>query len=255
MIVRVSRADLSKKPADVAAMFDAVSARYDRTNAVLSIGNDALWRAATTRAVAPRADEHILDLAAGTGTSSESLARSGAHVTAADFSQGMLEVGRRRHIDNPRIRFVFADAMALPFPDGSFDAVSMSFGLRNVEQPKAALAELFRVTRPGGRIVICEFSTPPSGFLRWGYGVYLDRVLPLVSKVSSSNAPAYDYLGESIQSWPNQETLAEWMREAGFIMVAHRNLTFGTVALHRGVKPSAGNGSSAESVEGPGGIA
>ena len=236
--MRVSRADLNKKPADVAAMFDAVSARYDRTNAVLSVGNDALWRAATTRTVSPRAGEHILDLAAGTGTSSESLARSGAHVTAADFSQGMLEVGRRRHIDNPRIRFVFADAMALPFPDASFDAVTMSFGLRNVEDPKAALAELFRVTRPGGRIVICEFSTPPNSFLRWGYNVYLDRVLPLVSKITSSNAPAYDYLGESIQGWPDQATLAGWLRDAGFVQVAHRNLTFGTVALHRGVRPA-----------------
>ncbi len=187
---------------------------------------------------APRIGEHILDLAAGTGTSSESLARSGAHVTAADFSQGMLEVGRRRHIDNPRIRFVFADAMALPFPDASFDAVTISFGLRNVEDPKIALAELFRVTRPGGRIVICEFSTPPAPLIRLGYRIYLENVLPLVSSFTSSNAPAYDYLNESIQGWPDQATLSSWLRDAGFAQVAHRNLTLGTVALHRGVRPA-----------------
>jgi demethylmenaquinone methyltransferase/2-methoxy-6-polyprenyl-1,4-benzoquinol methylase len=235
----VNKADLSKRGADVAAMFDQVSARYDRTNTVLSVGNDRIWRAATTRAVAPRDGERILDLAAGTGTSSAALARSGATVVAADFSDGMLDVGRSRHAGNPNIEFVHADAQALPFGDGEFDAVTMSFGLRNVQEPKKALAELFRVTKPGGRLVLCEFSTPPVRLIRRGYALYLKRVLPLVSRVTSSNAPAYDYLGDSIRDWPDQRALSSWIREAGFEDVGYRNLTAGVVALHRGRRPAA----------------
>jgi demethylmenaquinone methyltransferase/2-methoxy-6-polyprenyl-1,4-benzoquinol methylase len=236
----VSSADLTKKPADVAAMFDRVSRRYDRTNAVLSGGNAALWRIATVRAVAPRPGERILDLAAGTGTSSEALARSGARVVAADFSKGMLAVGRARHQDESRVEFVFADALALPFGDDEFDAVTISFGLRNVADPHRALAELYRVAKPGARIVICEFSKPPLAPLRAAYFAYLEHAMPTISKIASSNAPAYDYLGDSIKAWADQTTLAAWMREAGFKQVRYRNLTGGIVALHRGVKPAAG---------------
>jgi len=218
-------------------MFDTVSKGYDRTNSLLSVGNDSLWRAATTRAVAPKRGERILDLAAGTGTSSAALARSGAHVVAADFSTGMLEVGRERHGSIPNLVFVHADALDLPFADGEFDAVTMSFGLRNVEDTHKALSELFRVTAPGGRIVICEFSTPPAALVRFGHRLYLRGVMPLLSKMSSTNAPAYDYLGDSILDWPDQATLAAWIRDAGFVDVAYRNLTAGVVALHRGTKP------------------
>jgi len=231
------RADLSKKPGQVSAMFDEVSSAYDRTNTLLSVGNDQLWRVATTRAVAPVAGERILDLAAGTGTSSAALAASGAHVVAADFSEGMLEVGRRRHAGNPRIEFVHADATALPFDDDSFDAVTISFGLRNVVEPKKGLDELLRVLKPGGRIVICEFSTPPVPLVRRGYDLYMKAVAPSLVKIVSSNASAYEYLNESIQAWPDQETLSSWLRSAGFGSVEHRNLTAGIVALHRGVKP------------------
>jgi demethylmenaquinone methyltransferase/2-methoxy-6-polyprenyl-1,4-benzoquinol methylase len=233
----VTTADLSKKPAAVSAMFDDVAAGYDRTNNWLSGGNAYLWRISTTRAINPQANERILDLAAGTGTSSVAIAKSGAHVVAADFSPGMLEVGRAKHGANPLVEFIQADATELPFADNEFDAVTMSFGLRNVVQPKKALSELFRVTKPGGRIVICEFSTPPVGFVRAGYNIYLRQVMPLVAKVSSSNSDAYTYLADSIEDWPNQPTLATWMREAGFKDVAYRNLTAGVVALHRGVKP------------------
>lgn len=218
-------------------MFDAVSTRYDRTNSVLSVGNDVVWRAATTKAVAPRRGERILDLAAGTGTSSASLAKSGADIVAADFSEGMLEVGRQRNADIPNLSFVFADALTLPFADDEFDAVTISFGLRNVEDTHRALAELFRVTKPGGRIVICEFSRPVNSVLRFGHRIYLRAAMPVLSKLSSSNAPAYDYLGDSIFDWADQPTLASWMREAGFADVAYRNLTGGVVALHRGTKP------------------
>lgn len=233
-----NRADLGKDPKRVSGMFDQVAAAYDRTNTVLSLGNDRFWRVATLRAVAPQRGERILDLAAGTGTSSMAFVPSGAHVVAADFSRGMIEEGRRRHSDVPNLEFVQADATDLPFADGEFDAVTMSFGLRNVIDPRRALRELRRVTRPGGRIVVCEFSHPPSRAFNGLYRFYNDRVLPIVAKAVSSNAEAYDYLNESIRDWPDQPTLAGWMRDAGWDDVAYRNLTFGIVALHRGIRPA-----------------
>lgn len=232
-----NRADLGKDPARVSGMFDQVAPAYDRTNTVLSLGNDRFWRVATTRAVAPRPGQRILDLAAGTGASSVSLARSGAEVIAADFSPGMIAEGRRRHGGIPNLSFVQADATDLPFDDAEFDAVTMSFGLRNVHDPRAALRELRRVTKPGGRIVICEFSHPPARAFAELYRFYNGRILPLVAKAVSSNAEAYDYLNESIRSWPDQRTLSGWLREAGWTDVAYRNLSFGIVALHRGIAP------------------
>lgn len=236
------RADLHKDPARVSGMFDEVARGYDRTNTVLSLGNDRFWRAATTRAVAPRRGQRILDLAAGTGASSVALARSGAEVVAADFSPGMIAEGERRHGAGspgggiPNLTFVRADATALPFDDGEFDAVTMSFGLRNVNDPKRALEELLRVTKPGGRLVVCEFSHPPSRGFNGLYRFYNNRVLPVVAKAVSSNADAYDYLNESIRDWPDQPTLSAWIREAGWSDVAYRNLSMGIVALHRGFK-------------------
>ncbi|MDD9153706.1 demethylmenaquinone methyltransferase [Plantibacter flavus] len=234
----MNRADLSKQPEQVSAMFDDVSTKYDRMNAVLSVGNDALWRIATTRAVGPAAGERILDLAAGTGTSSAALARNGAQVVAADFSPGMIAVGRDKYADRSDIQFVEADATDLPFADEEFDATTISFGLRNVVRPKDALAEMLRVTKPGGRIVICEFSTPTLAPMRAAYNLYLERVMPLVAGVASSNAEAYTYLNDSIRAWPSQPELATWLREAGYEHVAYRNLTGGIVALHRGLKPA-----------------
>ncbi|MFF1877054.1 class I SAM-dependent methyltransferase [Leifsonia sp. NPDC058230] len=233
----MSKADLSKQPEQVAAMFDEVSTHYDRTNNVLSMGNAVLWRVATTRAVDPRAGERILDVAAGTGTSSASLAKNGARVVAADFSAGMIEVGRVRQAANPFVEFVQADATALPFADGEFDAVTISFGLRNIVDPKQALAEFLRVTKPGGRLVICEFSQPPVPLIRAGYSAYLRYGMPVLARVASSNPAAYDYLMDSIEAWPSQLVLADWLREAGYEDVAYRNLTAGIVALHRGRKP------------------
>lgn len=216
-------------------MFDEVAKGYDRTNGVLSMGNSALWRHAVVAAIAPQPGERILDLAAGTGTSSAALARSGAHVVAADFSHGMLEVGRRRH---PELDFVHADAMHLPFGDAEFDVATISFGLRNIEDPRAALAEMHRVLKPGGRLLICEFSTPPIRVVRAGYNAYMKYVMPAVVGASSSNPEAYTYLAASIADWPDQAALAAWIRAAGFTGVAHRNLTAGVVALHRGRTPA-----------------
>lgn len=234
-----NRADLGKDPGRVSGMFDQVAPGYDRTNSVMTFGNDAFWRAATTRAVAPRPGERVLDLGAGTGSSSASLARSGADVVAADFSPGMLAEGRRRHGHVPHLTFVQADATDLPFADGEFDAVTMSYSLRNVQQPRRALAELFRVAKPGGRIVINEFSTPPSPAFRALYRFYNAQVLPRVARLAGTNGEAYDYLNESIRDWPDQKRLSAWIREAGWTEVAYRNLSFGIVALHRGLKPAA----------------
>ncbi|MEP6481603.1 MAG: demethylmenaquinone methyltransferase [Rhodoglobus sp.] len=230
----MSKADMSKRPDEVASMFDAVAKNYDRTNSVLSGGNAILWRAAMVRAIEPAAGERILDVAAGTGTSSVALQKNGATVVALDFSAGMVAEGRRKH---PKIEFVEGDATKLPFGDNEFDAVTISFGLRNVSEPKLALGEMYRVLKPGGRVVVCEFSKPPVPIFRAGYYTYLQYVMPTIADRVSSNPDAYSYLAESIKAWPDQGKLSQWLRAAGFTRVAYRNLTAGIVALHRGTKP------------------
>ena len=214
-------------------MFDGVARRYDLTNTVLSGGQDRWWRRCTRAAVAAGAGERVLDLAAGTAVSTVELARSGAWCVAADFSLGMLRAGRHRAVP-----LVGADALALPFADEAFDAVTISFGLRNVADPDAALVELARVTRPGGRLVVCEFSTPTFAPFRTVYLEYLMRALPALARRVSSNPEAYVYLAESIRAWPDQRALAERVAAAGWTDVGWRNLTGGVVALHRAVKPA-----------------
>lgn len=218
-------------------MFDEVSPRYDLLNDVLSVYNSRLWRHATVRAVGARKGMRVLDLAAGTGTSSAALAAHGAQVVAADFSHGMLEEGRRRQAGNELIEFEWADATDLPFEDNSFDAATISFGLRNVQDPQLALRELFRVTKPGGRLVICEFSTPPLAIIRGPYNFYSKNCLPRIAGLFGAPSEAYEYLTESIASWPKQRELAAWLSEAGFERTGYRNLTGGIVALHRGFVP------------------
>ncbi|RMI40017.1 demethylmenaquinone methyltransferase [Streptomyces triticirhizae] len=230
----MTRASLEKQPKDVAAMFDAVAARYDLTNDILAMGQNRRWRKAVVRAVDPRPGECVLDLAAGTGTSSEPFAAAGAFTVPCDFSQGMLAAGKRR---TPWLPFTAGDATRLPFADDSFDAVTVSFGLRNVADPDLALREMLRVTRPGGRLVVCEFSHPTWAPFRTVYTEYLMRALPAVASRVSSSPDAYVYLAESIRAWPDQPALARRVREAGWERPAWRDLTGGVVALHRGFKP------------------
>ncbi len=214
-------------------MFDRVAPRYDLVNSLASLGQDRGWRRATVAAVAPEPGQRILDLAAGTGTSSAPLAAAGAMVVPLDMSLGMLAEGRRRQ---PGLPFVAGDALALPFADAVFDAVTISFALRNVSDTAGALAEMLRVTRPGGRVVVCEFSTPPQRWFRAAYRTFLGTALPAVAR-ASANPVAYDYLAESILAWPDQQGLADLLYAAGWGDVAHRDLSGGIVALHRARRP------------------
>ncbi|MFF1919111.1 demethylmenaquinone methyltransferase [Streptomyces sp. NPDC058221] len=229
----MTRASLDKQPHEVASMFDDVAANYDLTNDVLSLGQARLWRKAVAKAVAARPAEKVLDLAAGTATSSLPFAATGAYVVPCDFSIGMLQEGKKR---NSWLPFTAGDATRLPFRDETFDAVTISFGLRNVQDTDQALRELYRVTKPGGRVVICEFSQPVWTPFRTVYTEYLMRALPPVARSVSSNPDAYVYLAESIRAWPDQAGLAARLQQAGWSEVAWRNLTGGVVALHRGVR-------------------
>jgi demethylmenaquinone methyltransferase/2-methoxy-6-polyprenyl-1,4-benzoquinol methylase len=227
------RAGLDKDPQEVAEMFDEVAPRYDLTNDVLSAGQTWVWRRAVRQASAAEHGERVLDIAAGTGTSSEPFADAEIEVVPADFSLGMLRHGRRRRPDMP---FTAADALALPFADASFDVVTMSFGLRNVSDPAAALAEFARVARPGGRLVVCEFSQPVWRPLRTVYTGYVMRALPQIARRISSNPDSYVYLAESIRAWPAQQELARTIAGAGWTSVTWRNLTGGIVAVHHAVR-------------------
>lgn len=230
------RAELDKRPADVARMFDRVAPRYDLVNDLLSFGQDRRWRQEANALVSPRPGVRVLDLAAGTGTSTAPLQRSGAQAVACDFSLGMLQAGRRRR---PELPFVAGDATALPFRDETFDVVTVSFGLRNVVDPDLALLDMRRVTREGGRLVVCEFSTPTWKPWRTVYLEYLMKTLPRVARAVASNPDAYVYLAESIRAWPDQSALAARIRAAGWQDVSWRNLTGGIVAVHTATRSPA----------------
>jgi demethylmenaquinone methyltransferase / 2-methoxy-6-polyprenyl-1,4-benzoquinol methylase len=236
----MSRADLDKRPGDVAAMFDAIAGRYDLLNDILSAGQVRLWRRAVTRIAAAAPGDCVLDLAAGTATSSLAFTATGADCVACDFSLGMLQEGRsRRGVGRGRHRlgrlgFAAGDALRLPFRDESFDVVTISFGLRNVASPAAALAEMRRVTRPGGRLVVCEFSTITVAVLDKLYRRYLLDVLPAIARRTARNPEAYEYLAESIADWPAQVELADMIEAAGWSAVRWRDLSAGVVAVHVG---------------------
>ena len=228
-----NRADLNKKPEEVSAMFDAVARRYDIANDILSLGQTKRWRKRVTKLIAPSVGMRILDLAAGTGSSSEPLAKKGAAVTALDFSEGMLAAGRKKR---SYIDFVHGDALALPFEDNYFDVTTISFGLRNTQDYEKALVEALRVTKPGGRMFVVEFSQPTFGPFRYIYMNYLMKALPAIARRTTSNPEAYIYLAESIRAWPNQEELSSKMSGSGWRDVHYVNMTGGVVAVHIGNK-------------------
>jgi demethylmenaquinone methyltransferase / 2-methoxy-6-polyprenyl-1,4-benzoquinol methylase len=242
----MARAELDKRPGDVAAMFDAIAGRYDLLNDILSGGQVRLWRRAVARITGARTGERVLDLAAGTGTSSLTFTATGADCVACDFSIGMLRAGRARlagpggvpgagsGADRPpgRLSFVAGDALRLPFRDGAFDAATISFGLRNVADPGAGLSEMLRVTRPGGRLVVCEFSAITIAPADMIYRRYLLHILPAIARRTARSPEAYEYLAESIVDWPAQRELAGLIEAAGWSAVRWRNLSLGAVAVH-----------------------
>jgi len=236
----MARADLEKQPGEVAAMFDGIAPRYDLLNDILSLGQVRLWRRVVARITGAKPGERVLDLAAGTGTSTLTFTATGADAVACDFSLGMLQAGHAKIGAGPqgsgrgRLGWVAGDALRLPFRDGAFDAVTISFGLRNVADTGAALAEMRRVTRPGGRLVVCEFSTitiAPADML---YRRYLLHVLPAIARRTARNPEAYEYLAESIVDWPAQRELAGLIKAAGWSAVKWRDLSLGAVAVHVG---------------------
>lgn len=228
----MAKASLDKDPFDVASMFNDVGDKYDLTNTVLSFGQDRVWRRRTRERLNLQPGEKVLDLAAGTAVSTEELAKSGAWCVACDFSQGMLAAGKNR--DVPK---VVGDGMQLPFADNTFDAVTISYGLRNIHDFRAGLREMARVTKPGGRLTVAEFSTPVIPVFGTLYKEYLMRLLPNVARVVSSNPDAYIYLAESIRAWPDQEQLAQEINANGWSDCGWQNLTFGIVAMHSAIKP------------------
>ncbi|WP_033294260.1 ubiquinone/menaquinone biosynthesis methyltransferase [Amycolatopsis jejuensis] len=228
------RAELDKRADQVSAMFDEVADGYDRTRSVLWFGQMGRWGRAVARALELTPGQRVLDVAAGTGTSSRVLAGPGVEVVGCDFSAGMLRVARRRV---PEIAFVPGDAMSLPFAEAAFDAATISFGLRNVADRVRALAEMRRVVRPGGRVVVAEYSHPASALTNAAFQTYLRKAAPRIARALSTNAPAYDYLADSILAWPTQLELAADLQRAGWERVAWRDLSGGVVALHRGFRP------------------
>jgi demethylmenaquinone methyltransferase/2-methoxy-6-polyprenyl-1,4-benzoquinol methylase len=218
-------------------MFDAVANRYDAMNRVMTLGREGAWRRGVERAVAAGPGMRILDLAAGTGTSTAPFARAGADTVACDFSAGMLAEGRRRH---PELTFVTGDALRLPFAEETFDVVTISFGLRNVASVDGALGELARVTRHGGRLVVLETATPPAKLMRAANRVYTGRIMPTLARVLSSDPASYAYLAESAADWLTQPELAAAMRTSGWEQVAWRDLMFGVVAIHTAVRGPSG---------------
>ena len=222
----VSKADLDKQPVDVASMFDAVGKNYDLTNTVLSFNQDAMWRRRTRERLNLQPGEKVLDLAAGTAVSTEELSKSGAWCVACDFSRGMLAAGAHRPVPK-----VAGDGMRLPFADATFDAVTISYGLRNIHDFEQGLREMARVTKPGGRLTVAEFSTPIVPVFGTVYKEYLMRLLPPIAKLVSSNP-------ESIRAWPDQEELAGAINANGWVDAGWQNLTLGIVALHSARKPS-----------------
>ncbi len=230
----------SEKPGRVQGVFSNVAARYDVMNDLMSAGVHRLWKEALIDWLAPRAGQHLLDLAGGTGDIAfRYLARTGgaADVTICDFTHAMLQEGRRRAVERniqAPIQWVCGDAMALPFEDKTFDLATIAFGIRNVTDPQQALQEIYRVLKPGGRFICLEFSRVRNNALRAFYDSYSFNVIPRIGQVVAQDRDSYQYLVESIRQFPDQERFASMMETAGFRRVSVRDLTNGVAALHSG---------------------
>ena len=233
----------SQKADKVAEVFHSVAAKYDLMNDVLSGGLHRLWKRFTIDLSGVRTGNRVLDIAGGTGDLTRkfsSIVGPTGQVVLADINDSMLKVGRDRLLDKGvagNVQFVQADAEALPFPDNHFDVVTIAFGLRNVTRKENALRSMLRVLKPGGRLLVLEFSKPGNPLLAKAYDTYSFSFMPLAGKLITNDADSYRYLAESIRMHPDQETLKAMMVEAGFERVTYHNMTGGIVALHRGIKP------------------
>ncbi len=231
----------SEKANRVRGVFDSVAAKYDLMNDLMSAGLHRVWKDAMMDWLAPRAGQHLLDVAGGTGDIAfRFLRRAGhGHATVLDLTEPMLTEGRKRaEADRmaDQLDWVVGDAMALPFADNSFDAYTISFGIRNVTRPQEALNEAFRVLRPGGRLMVLEFSQLPVDGLQKLYDQYSFNVIPRLGELVVQDRESYQYLVESIRKFPDQQTFLDMVRAAGFENTAYRNLTMGVACLHSGWK-------------------
>lgn len=231
----------AEKAGLVQGVFTSVASRYDLMNDVMSAGIHRLWKDAMMDWLAPRPGQRLLDVAGGTGDIAfRFLKRApGAQAVVLDLTAPMLEEGRRRaeaEALSDRLDWVAGDAMALPFPDASFDVYTISFGIRNVTRIEDALAEAFRVLKPGGRLMVLEFSTMTNPALQWAYDRYSFNVIPAMGRAITGDRDSYQYLVESIRKFPDQDRFAAMIRAAGFEMVKVRNLSMGIAALHSGWK-------------------
>jgi demethylmenaquinone methyltransferase/2-methoxy-6-polyprenyl-1,4-benzoquinol methylase len=235
--------DRDAKAGMVADVFHSVASRYDLMNDLMSGGIHRIWKRFTIELSGVRKGNAVLDIAGGTGDLAArfaDLVGPEGRVVLADINDSMLQVGRDKLLDSghlENLEFVQADAQDLPFPDDSFDCVTIAFGLRNVTDKERALASMLRVLKPGGRLLVLEFSKPENDLLGKAYDAYSFHVLPLMGRLVANDSDSYRYLAESIRMHPDQETLKEMMEDAGFSRCEYHNMTGGIVAVHRGVKP------------------
>jgi len=232
----------SEKVRKVAGVFDSVASRYDLMNDLMSMGIHRLWKRYTIELAGVRAGQQVLDLAGGTGDLAARFSRlvgKDGNVILGDINDNMLKVGRDRLLDQGlagNLHYVQANAEVLPFPDNHFDCITIAFGLRNVTNKERALADMHRVLKPGGRLLVLEFSKPTLPGLKPLYDLYSFSILPAVGKLVTKDADSYRYLAESIRMHPDQQTLKQMMEDAGFERCDYHNLSGGIVALHRGYK-------------------